>query len=59
MRKMQVGSLLVLIAALAVMSVNPFAVPLPDWAVRIDGIVMMLAIAAVAFGTVRQGMKNE
>ena len=58
-KKVQTVSLLLLVLTLAVMAVNGVAVPLPDWAVRIDGAVMMLAIAAVVFSTVRQSMENK
>lgn len=58
MRKMQAGSLLVLIATLAVMAVNRFAVPLPDWAVRTAGVAMMLALACAAYSTVRGSMEK-
>ena len=53
MRKMQVGSLLLLIAALAVMAVGRFAAPLPDWAVRTAGVVMLLALACTSYSIVR------
>ena len=58
MRKMQVGSLLLLIAAVAVMAVNWFAASLPDWAVRTTGVVMMLALACTAYSTVKASMKK-
>ena len=58
MRKMQLGSLLILVAALAVMAVNRFAAPLPDWAVRTTGVVMMLALACTAYSTVRGSIKR-
>lgn len=58
MRKMQAGSLLVLIATLAVMAVNRFAAPLPDWAVRTAGVVMMLALASAAYSTVKASMEK-
>lgn len=59
MKKVQAVSFLLLVLTLAVMAVNRLAVPLPDWAVRIDGVVMMLAIAAAAFSTVRQSRENK
>lgn len=58
MRKMQVGSLLVLIAALAVMAANRFAAPLPDWAVRTAGVVMMLALACTSYSIVKGNMEK-
>ena len=59
MKKVQAVSFLLLVLTLAVMAVNRLAVPLPDWAVRIDGAVMMLAIAAAAFSTVRQSREDK
>ncbi|MBD5155201.1 MAG: hypothetical protein HDT15_09080 [Oscillibacter sp.] len=59
MKRVQAVSFLLLVLTLAVMAVNRLAVPLPDWAVRIDGAVMMLAIAATAFSVVRQSRENK
>lgn len=59
MKKVQAVSFLLLVLTLAVMAVNRLAVPLPDWAVRIDGAAMMLAIAATAFSVVRQSRENK
>ena len=58
MKKMQVGSLLALTAALAVMAVNRFAAPLPDWAVRTAGVVMMLALACASYSIVRRNKEK-
>ena len=58
MRNLQVGSLLMLIATLAVMAVNRFAAPLPDWTVRTAGVVMMLALACAAYSTVKGSMEK-
>ncbi|MBD5150755.1 MAG: hypothetical protein HDT18_10415 [Oscillibacter sp.] len=58
MRKMQVGSLLVLSAALAVMAVGRFAVPLPDWAVRTAGVAMLLALACTSYSIVRRNKEK-
>lgn len=54
MKKVQALSFLLLLLTLAVMAVNRLAVPLPDWTVRIDGVVMMLALVGVSYGTVRR-----
>ena len=59
MKRVQAVSFLLLVLTLAVMAVNRLAGPLPDWAVRIDGVVMMLAIAAAAFSAVRQSRENK
>ena len=58
MRKMRAGSLLVLTASLAVMAVNRFAAPLPDWAVRTAGVVMLLALACTSYSIVRGRMEK-
>ena len=58
MKKMQAGSLLLLAATLAVMAVNRFAAPLPDWAVRTAGVVMMLALMCVAYSTVKRNREK-
>lgn len=58
MRKMQAVSLLVLIAALAVMAVNRFAAPLPDWTVRTAGVVMMLALVCTSYSLVKGSMEK-
>ena len=59
MKKVQTVSFLLLVLTLAVMAVNRLAVPLPDWTVRIDGAVMLLAIAAAAFSTVKESRTNK
>lgn len=58
MKRIRVGSLLVLIAALAVMAVNRFAAPLPDSAVRTAGVVMMLALACTSYSIVKGNMEK-
>ena len=58
MRKMQLGSFLLLVVTLAVMAVNRFAAPLPDWAVRTTGVAMMLALVCTAYSTVRTSMRK-
>ena len=53
MKKIQLISICALIVALAVMAVNRFIAPLPDWAIRIDGMVMLAALFAASFSTVK------
>ena len=33
--------------------------PLPDWAVRANGVVMLAAMSLLVFSTVRQKVKNS
>ena len=58
MRKTQAVSLLLLIVTLAVMAVDRFAVPLPDWTVRTAGVVMMLALVCTSYSIVRGNMEK-
>lgn len=54
MKKVQVISIIILVITLLIMGVNILIRPLSDWAVRIDGIVMIIGIAAAAFSTVKR-----
>ena len=58
MKRMLLISRVVLLAALGVLAVHFFVMPLPDWAVRVDGALLMVAIFTTTFSTVRlQKMK--
>lgn len=52
-RSLTAGFLL-LVLTLVVMTVDRLILPLPDWAVRFDGITMLLALAVVSYGTARR-----
>lgn len=58
MRKAQIISLAVLIITLLIMGINIVS-PLSDWIVRIDGIIMLFALAAVSYCTVKISRGNE
>ena len=53
MKKTQQISRAVLLSALVVLAVHFFVMPLPDWAVRVDGALLMIAIFTTTFTTVR------
>lgn len=53
MKRMRRMSWIVLMAAVLVMAVNHFLTPLPDWAVRTDGVLMLAAMATFSFAAVR------
>lgn len=53
MKKVQIISICVLIITLIVMGVNKFLFSLPDWAIRIDGVIMVAGIFAVVYSTVK------
>lgn len=55
MKRAQIISLAVLVLALLVMGGNALS-PLPDWAVRVDGVVLLCALPAAAFAAVRGRM---
>lgn len=53
MKKMQIMSITVLIVTLLFMGINVLIRSLPDWTVRIDGIVMLVSVVMVSYGTVQ------
>lgn len=53
MKKIQLASLLVLFLSVLLWTAGRTVFPLPDWAVRANGVVQMAALAALAFSTVR------
>ena len=55
MKRAQIISLAVLVLALLVMGGNALS-PLPDWAVRVDGVVLLCALPVPAFAAVRGRM---
>ena len=59
MKKVQIISICILIITLAVMGVNKFIFPLSDWAVRIDGIIMIIDILIVSYSTVKCTKENH
>lgn len=59
MKKLQLVSLLTLFLSVLLWTVGRISHPLPDWAVRTLGIVMMAAAAALVFATVRLKIKNS
>lgn len=52
-KKLFWGSMAVMILSLAVFVLGKLFGPLPDAAVRVNGVVMMLCIVAVSYSTVR------
>ncbi|WP_321016666.1 hypothetical protein [Hungatella effluvii] len=46
-------SVTVLIVTLLLMGINVLIRLLPDWAVRIDGIVMLVSVVMISYGTVQ------
>lgn len=58
MRRLRDISLVCLIPALAGMGVNRWLTPLPDWTVRLCGVLLLCAVFALSFSTVRLRMRK-
>ena len=53
MKKVQIISICILIVTLVVMVVNKIVIPLSDWVIRMDGVIMLVSLFAVSFSTVK------
>lgn len=53
MKKLQLAALAVELITLIVYGYNWLAAPLPDWAVRLNGVIMLAACAVMVFASVR------
>ncbi|MBN1775585.1 MAG: hypothetical protein JW817_03875 [Clostridiales bacterium] len=53
------GSVAVSAAAILIIIINRFITALPDWAVRMAGIILMVGLVAVVFFTVRTVSENK
>ena len=52
------GSVLVLALSLGIMVINLWFIPLNEGLIRANGVIMLVALAAVVFGVVRQGKER-
>ena len=59
MKKIQTVSLVVLGLSVILWTAGRIFFPLPDWAVRANGVVMMAAMALLVFSSVRLRLKNS
>lgn len=59
MKRVRMVSCFVLLLAALIMAVNWFLMPLPDWAVRVDGMLMLLALPVFSFTTIRCAWSKE
>ncbi len=53
MKKVQIISICILIVTLIVIRVNGIIAPLSDWVIRMDGIIMLVALLVVSFSTIK------
>lgn len=58
MRRARIISFLALFLAVLVMAVNMFAIPLPDWVVRVTGVVIFLALPCMAYSIVKGNVEK-
>ena len=58
MKKLQFVSLTVLGLSVILWTAGRIFFPLPDWAVRVNGVIMMAAMALLVFASVRLSIKN-
>ncbi len=59
MKKLQLVSLTVLGLSVILWTAGRMFFPLPDWAVRGNGVVMLIAMALLVFSSVRLRLKNS
>ena len=61
MKKLRIGSFAVLMLSVMLWTAGRVFVPLPDWAVRVNGVFMLAACAVLVFASVRltYNDKNE
>lgn len=57
-KKLQLAALAVEFAALLVRGYHRAVAPLPDWALRLDGVVMLAACGVMAFASARLFLKK-
>ena len=53
MKKLQLSSFTVLALSVLLWTAGRIFLPLPDWTVRLNGVIMMIAMAVLAFSSVR------
>ena len=59
MKKLRLISFVVLGLSVILWTAGRILFPLPDWAVRVNGVVMLIAMALLVFASVRLRLKNS
>ena len=59
MKKLQLASFIVLALSVVLWTAGRIFFTLPDWAVRTNGLVMLIAMALLVFASVRINMKKS
>ena len=58
MKKLQLASLIVLALSIVLWTAGRTFLSLPDWAVRLNGVIQMITMALLVFASVRRKVKN-
>lgn len=58
MKKVKLLSMCALIITLLIMIINRFFLILPDWIIRIDGIIMLFSVFTASYSTIKCHKKN-
>ena len=58
MKKLQLVSLMVLALSILLWTAGRTVLPLPDWAVRLNGVMMLIVRPLLVFSSVRRKVKN-
>ncbi|MDE6281094.1 MAG: hypothetical protein K2M15_04795 [Oscillospiraceae bacterium] len=59
MKKLQLASLIVLALSVVLWTAGRTLFPLPDWTVRLNGVIMMITMALFVFASVRLHIRKE
>ena len=59
MKKLQLASFFVLALSVMLWTAGRTFFPLPDWTVRLNGVIMMIAMALFVFASVRLHIRKE
>lgn len=58
MKKLQLASLIVLALSIVLWTAGRTFLSLPDWAVRLNGVIQMITMALLVFASIRRKVKN-
>lgn len=59
MKKLQLVSLMALALSILLWTAGRTVLPLPDWAVRLNGVMMLIVMPLLVFSSVRRKVKNS
>ena len=59
MKNLQLASILTLFLSVMLGTAGRVFFTLPDWAVRVNGVIMVITMALLVFSTVRLKIKNS